>query len=106
MFFLWSTVPGLGHCSPSCCNVDNPSECCNAGAENAADRGIVTVAVPSPLRGKETKQWNVSEGALPDKPLPVPKKSRASDRASVSPVESLPRASRLRNAGKRKAGGG
>jgi hypothetical protein len=66
------------------------------------------VVVPSPFGGKEKKQWNVAEGAaLTDEFLPVPKKPRPSARVSVSPVKALPRGrTRLRNAGKRKTGGG
>lgn len=74
--------------------------------ENGGGEGIVAVVVPSPLVDKQRKQWNVSEGALPDEPLPVPRKPRASAPATLSPVKALPRSSRLRNAGKRKAGGG
>jgi len=77
-------------------------------AENKGDASIKMVVVPSPYGGKEKKQWNVAEGvALTDEPLPVPKKPRSSARVPVSPVKALPRgSSRLRNAGKRKSGGG
>ena len=79
-------------------------ESTQAGVENTAEPGTVTVVVPSPLRPKGKEQWKVSVSSLPGEPLP--EKRKGSTGTSASPVKAPPRSSRLRNAGKRKAGGG